>query len=146
MIFSADFGTAIILITHDLGIVAEMADHVAVMYAGQVVEYADVKTLFRSPQHPYTQALLRSIPVIGENQDMLEVIEGRVPQLTNLPQGCRFAPRCVPRRQADEPRCTTQVPPLMQLEGGQMCRCWLREDLAVSTGRAERPDLAEQTV
>lgn len=127
-----DFSTATILITHDLGIVAEMADHVAVMYAGQVVEFADVKTLFKSPQHPYTQALLRSIPVIGEEQDMLEVIEGRVPPLTNLPEGCLFAPRCVPRREANEPRCVTNVPPLFEVDKGHQCRCWLREDMAIN--------------
>lgn len=130
-----DFGTATILITHDLGIVAEMADHVAVMYAGQVVEFADVKTLFKSPQHPYTQALLRSIPVIGEHQDMLEVIGGRVPPLTHLPEGCLFAPRCVPRRESNEPRCETDVPPLLDLGNEHKCRCWLRESLAVGAER-----------
>ncbi len=134
-----DFGTATILITHDLGIVAEMADHVAVMYAGQVVEFADVKTLFKSPQHPYTQALLRSIPVIGEKQELLEVIEGRVPPLTNLPKGCLFAPRCVPRRESDEPRCETDVPPLFDVGGAHMCRCWLREHMAVSEERQVEP-------
>lgn len=130
-----DFGTATILITHDLGIVAEMADHVAVMYAGQVVEFADVKTLFKSPQHPYTQALLRSIPVIGEHQEMLEVIEGRVPPLTHLPEGCLFAPRCVPRRENNEPRCETDVPPLFDLGHEHQCRCWLRENMATTTKR-----------
>ncbi|MBJ6986437.1 ABC transporter ATP-binding protein [Devosia sp. MC521] len=120
-----DFGTAIILITHDLGVVAEMADHVAVMYAGQVVEYADVRTLFRSPQHPYTKALLRSIPSMDAGQEMLEVIEGRVPQLTHLPQGCRFAPRCTARREVDEPRCTSLVPDLLPVAPDHHSRCWL---------------------
>lgn len=120
-----DFGTAIILITHDLGVVAEMADHVAVMYAGQVVELADVKTLFKAPKHPYTQALLRSVPVLGESPDMLEVIEGRVPQLTHLPQGCLFAPRCTARLQANDPRCTSTVPELVTLNNAHHCRCWL---------------------
>jgi oligopeptide/dipeptide ABC transporter ATP-binding protein len=122
-----DIGTAIILITHDLGVVAEMADHVAVMYAGQVVEYADVKTLFRAPKHPYTKALLRSVPSMEANSGMLEVIEGRVPALTHLPQGCRFAPRCQPRREANEPRCTTLVPTLETTAPDHTCRCWLEQ-------------------
>jgi oligopeptide/dipeptide ABC transporter ATP-binding protein len=119
-----DSGTAIVLITHDLGVVAEMADHVAVMYAGQVVEFADVRTLFRSPRHPYTQALLRSVPVIGAMTDMLEVIEGRVPQLTQLPDGCLFAPRCTVKREINDPRCTTDVPPLTDIAANHACRCW----------------------
>jgi oligopeptide/dipeptide ABC transporter ATP-binding protein len=119
-----DFGTAIVLITHDLGVVAEMADHVAVMYAGQVVEFADVRTLFKAPRHPYTQALLRSVPVIGAATDMLEVIEGRVPQLTQLPDGCLFAPRCSVRRELGDRRCTTEVPPLDDVGDNHACRCW----------------------
>ncbi len=120
-------GTATILITHDLGIVAEMADFVAVMYAGQIVEYADVKTLFKHPQHPYTRALLRSIPVIGKHQEMLEVIEGRVPNLLHPPSGCLFAPRCEARKQADEPRCQQIKPDLLDLGNNQQARCWLLE-------------------
>ncbi|THF47124.1 ABC transporter ATP-binding protein [Allorhizobium terrae] len=120
-----DFGTAIILITHDLGVVAEMANHVAVMYAGQVVELADVRTLFKSPKHPYTQALLRSVPVLGQSPDMLEVIEGRVPQLTHLPEGCLFAPRCTLRREANDPRCVSKVPELSEIGHAHHCRCWL---------------------
>lgn len=127
-----DFGTSILLITHDLGVVAEMADHVAVMYAGQVVELADVHTLFRAPSHPYTTALLRSVPSMGDTPEMLEVIDGRVPQLTNLPQGCLFAPRCAARLAADEPRCLTDPPPLFEIGPSQSCRCWLAE------GRANR--------
>jgi len=135
-----DYGTAIILITHDLGVVAEMADHVAVMYAGQIVEYADVRTLFRSPQHPYTKALLRSVPRMEAGPEMLEVIEGRVPQLTNLPPGCRFAPRCSARRSADEPRCTTKVPPLLPVGVEHSCRCWLTSASAGET--LEKAELA----
>lgn len=120
-------GTSTVLITHDLGIVAEMADNVAVMYAGQMVEFADVHTLFKNPQHPYTKALLRSIPMIGEKQEMLEVIKGRVPNLMNPPPGCRFAPRCSARLEANEPRCLTDIPELVQLADNQLCRCWLRE-------------------
>jgi oligopeptide/dipeptide ABC transporter ATP-binding protein len=136
----ADYGTAIILITHDLGVVAEMADHVAVMYAGQIVEYADVRTLFRSPQHPYTKALLRSVPRMEAGPEMLEVIEGRVPQLTNLPSGCRFAPRCAARRSANEPRCTARVPALLPVGEEHSCRCWLTSTPAVEM--LERAELA----
>lgn len=121
-----DFGTATLLITHDLGIVAEMADKVAVMYAGQIVEYADVRTLFKSPQHPYTRALMRSVPSMGEVQDMLEVIEGRVPPLTALPTGCRFAPRCAEYKETPDPRCETEPPELENVAKEQSCRCWLR--------------------
>jgi oligopeptide/dipeptide ABC transporter ATP-binding protein len=134
-----DFGTAIILITHDLGVVAEMADHVAVMYAGQVVELADVKTLFKAPKHPYTQALLRSVPVLGESPEMLEVIEGRVPQLTHLPQGCLFAPRCTARLQANDPRCTSTVPELIALNSAHHCRCWLTEPATLSDQHEVQP-------
>jgi oligopeptide/dipeptide ABC transporter ATP-binding protein len=123
----AETGTALILITHDLGVVAEMADNVAVMYAGQVVEFADVRTLFQNPQHPYTKALLRSIPIIGERQETLEVIQGRVPDLTRLPAGCRFAPRCAAREAADEPRCLTDIPELKPTSSGHLSRCWLTE-------------------
>jgi len=136
----ADYRTAIILITHDLGVVAEMADHVAVMYAGQIVEYADVRTLFRSPRHPYTQALLRSVPSMDASREMLAVIEGRVPQLTNLPQGCRFAPRCAVRGEAGEPRCTTAVPALLPVGDDHSARCWVT---AAPTGNTrEKAELA----
>jgi oligopeptide/dipeptide ABC transporter ATP-binding protein len=119
--------TATILITHDLGVVAEMADEVAVMYAGQVVEYADVYTLFSNPKHPYTRALLRSIPVLGKQQEALEVIKGRVPSLIDLPPACRFAARCSLREQTDDPRCTSQTPPLEQLNDVSASRCWLND-------------------
>lgn len=122
-----DTGTATVLITHDLGVVAEMADHVAVMYAGQVVEFADVKTLFANPQHPYTKALLRSIPVIGKDQEMLEVIEGRVPNLLAPPKGCRFAPRCELAKKTNDARCQNDIPDLGNLVTNQQARCWLLE-------------------
>jgi oligopeptide/dipeptide ABC transporter ATP-binding protein len=123
----AETGTALVLITHDLGIVAEMADHVAVMYAGQVVEFADVQALFSNPRHPYTKALLRSIPAAGGRRQMLEVIEGRVPNLTNLPPGCRFAPRCKARIEENEPRGLELAPPLFDLGNNHFSRCWLSE-------------------
>ncbi len=85
---------ALMVITHDLGLVAEMADRVAVMYAGQVVEETDVRTLFHRPKHPYTQGLIGSIPTLGEVKDQLAAIPGMVPTLINLGQACRFAGRC----------------------------------------------------
>ena len=94
-------GTAIVLITHDLGVVAEMCDRVAVMYAGEIVEHTDVTSLFRDPLHPYTRGLIGSIPVVGNVQDELAVIPGNVPNLIDLPKGCRFAPRCVTRVEED---------------------------------------------
>ncbi len=90
----AEFHMAILLITHDLGVVAEVADRVAVMYSGQIVETATTKDLFASPRHPYTRGLLRSIPHLDGRQERLEVIPGRVPEATSLPFGCRFHPRC----------------------------------------------------
>jgi oligopeptide/dipeptide ABC transporter ATP-binding protein len=113
--------TAIVLITHDLGVVAEMVDNVLVMYAGKVVEYASVQELFADPKHPYTQGLLASIPVLGVIKDELDVIPGSVPSLLDLPPGCRFAGRCPYKMD----RCDEEEPPLLQLEGGRLARCWL---------------------
>jgi peptide/nickel transport system ATP-binding protein len=113
--------TAIILITHDLGVVAEMVDNVLVMYAGKVVEYAPVKELFAAPKHPYTQGLLASIPVLGVVKEELDTIPGTVPSLLNLPAGCRFATRCPYRME----RCDQEEPPLIKLEGNRLVRCWL---------------------
>src|SRR5512141_2444145 len=90
---------SVILITHDLGVVAEMAERVAVMYAGEIVEQTDVNSLFANPKHPYTRGLIGSIPVLGEIKERLDVIPGSVPNLINLPPGCRFAPRCQARFQ-----------------------------------------------
>jgi len=113
--------TAIILITHDLGVVAEMVDNVLVMYAGKVVEYAPVRELFADPKHPYTQGLIASIPVLGVKKDQLDTIPGTVPSLLNLPPGCRFASRCPYRME----RCDQEEPPLIKLEGNRLVRCWL---------------------
>jgi oligopeptide/dipeptide ABC transporter ATP-binding protein len=118
--------TAVILITHDLGVIAEMADRVAVMYAGQIVEETDVRTLFRNPQHPYTEGLLASIPVLGSPVDELETIPGVVPNLIDLPDGCRFADRCVARVENDLAICTEKEPELVSLSDGHQVRCWLR--------------------
>ena len=117
--------TAVILITHDLGIVAEMADRVAVMYAGEIVEETDVRTIFRNPLHPYTTGLIGSIPVLGSLRERLDVIPGVVPSMIDLPQGCRFASRCVARVENDLQICTEAKPDLRQVEEGHKVRCWL---------------------
>lgn len=118
--------TAVILITHDLGVIAEMADRVAVMYAGEIVEQTDVSTLFNHPQHPYSQGLLASIPVLGAPKDELETIPGVVPSLIDLPQGCRFAARCVARVENDLSICLEKEPELLPIAPGHEVRCWLR--------------------
>jgi oligopeptide/dipeptide ABC transporter ATP-binding protein len=116
-------GTAIILITHDLGVVAEMCDRVAVMYAGEIVEQTDVHTLFARPSHPYTRGLIGSIPVPGVIRDELEVIPGNVPNLIDLPAACRFAPRCRIRVEEGVAGCTEIHPELLALEAGHDVRC-----------------------
>jgi peptide/nickel transport system ATP-binding protein len=117
-------GTAIILITHDLGVVAEMCDRVAVMYAGEIVEQTDVRTLFARPSHPYTRGLIGSIPVPGVIRDNLEVIPGNVPNLIDLPPACRFAPRCLIRVDEAVPGCTDVRPELRSLAVGHDVRCF----------------------
>ncbi|ADU62771.1 MAG: ABC transporter ATP-binding protein [Pseudodesulfovibrio sp.] len=112
---------SLMLITHDLGVVARMAGRVAVMYAGKVVELCDVGPLFAKPLHPYTQGLLASVPVLGDRTE-LNPIPGIVPGIFDLPEGCRFRPRC--QRAFD--RCTT-LPPLLEAEPGRQVRCWLYE-------------------
>jgi oligopeptide/dipeptide ABC transporter ATP-binding protein len=124
----AKTGTAIILITHDLGVVAEMADRVGVMYAGEIVEQTEVERLFDKPLHPYTQGLMASIPVLGKIQPRLEVIPGSVPNLIDLPPACRFAPRCKSRLQYQLEICTERRPSLIEHEPGHTVRCWLYED------------------
>lgn len=123
-----NIGTAIILITHDLGVVAEMVERVAVMYAGYIVEQAAVKPLFAKPLHPYTQGLIGSIPILGNLKDRLEVIPGSVPNLVNLPPGCRFAARCNARTQYGLSVCTEKEPTLVEKEAGHYVRCWLYTD------------------
>lgn len=118
-------GTAIMLITHDMGVVAEMCDRVVVMYAGQVVEQADVKTIFTNPLHPYTKGLLGSIPVLGQLRDRLDTIPGTVPNLIDPPPGCRFEPRCQVCEGAVRERCRTELPPLREVEPGHWVRTWL---------------------
>lgn len=118
-------GTSVVLITHDLGVIAEMADRVAVMYAGQIVEETDVDTLFELPLHPYTQGLMGSIPVLGKVLDRLDVIPGNVPNLVNLPAGCRFAPRCRARLEHQLTICTLAEPDLTAVKPDHSVRCWL---------------------
>jgi peptide/nickel transport system ATP-binding protein len=112
-------GAAIILITHDLGVVADICDEVAVMYAGEIVERADVGELFASPQHPYTVGLLGSIPRLDRRTSHLATIEGMVPNMTKPPSGCRFAARCP----FVEDACTRTRPPLAKLSAGHWSRC-----------------------
>jgi peptide/nickel transport system ATP-binding protein len=123
-----ELGTAIVLITHDLGVVAEMCDQVAVMYAGEIVEHTDVTTLFRDPKHPYTRGLIGSIPVVGAAVDELAVIPGMVPNLIDLPAACRFAPRCLARVEAKLAICEEKHPELRPVDGGHEVRCWLYHD------------------
>ncbi|GIO06706.1 dipeptide/oligopeptide/nickel ABC transporter ATP-binding protein [Brevibacillus reuszeri] len=116
----------IMLITHDLGVVAEMCDRVVVMYAGQVVEEAEVEKLFETPKHPYTVGLLGSIPDMDAEQEYLFTIGGTVPSPGQMPVGCRFAERC--NKAFD--KCIAQAPPLFDLLDGTKSRCWLHESTA----------------
>ncbi|MEX1248151.1 MAG: ABC transporter ATP-binding protein [Anaerolineales bacterium] len=125
---SSQTGTSVILITHDLGIIAEMADRVAVMYAGQIVEQTDTRTLFANPLHPYTQGLHASVPVLGQVKDRLEVIPGSVPNLIGVSGHCRFAPRCRAREQYGLSICWDVEPSLISVDPGHTVRCWLYED------------------
>jgi oligopeptide/dipeptide ABC transporter ATP-binding protein len=124
-------GTAIMLITHDLGVIAELADDVVVMYSGRIVERASVARLFDQPQHPYTIGLLGSIPKLHLEQTRLAAIEGQVPTPMSGLQGCRFAPRCP---FADD-HCRAAQPPLVDVGGGHEAACWkapLEFDLGVA--------------
>lgn len=116
-------GTSIMMITHDLGVIAEMADYVLVMYAGMVMEYCSVRDLFQKPLHPYTQGLINSLPRIDDAKDKLYVIEGSVPSLYDMPEGCRFWPRCPHAKEI----CKTRIPELYDC-GGRKVRCFLYDD------------------
>ncbi|HXG67780.1 MAG TPA: ABC transporter ATP-binding protein [Blastocatellia bacterium] len=124
-----EMGMAIMLITHDLGVVAEMADRVAVMYAGKVVEYAPVVELFERPRHPYTVGLFQSLPQLKEKQDKLHVIPGAVPNPLEFPTGCRFRTRCWMARPACE-----QEPPLRTIAEGHFTACHFAEELEGKSG------------
>jgi len=128
---------AVLLITHDLGVVAEVADRVAVMYTGRIVEESPVNELFARPKHPYTEGLLRSVPKLTSEhvakKERLETIEGIVPRPTDLPVGCHFAPRCPLRM----PTCSVGDIPLYDLEGGVKVRCVLYDLTATLTSDRE---------
>jgi oligopeptide/dipeptide ABC transporter ATP-binding protein len=121
----AKLGMAIILITHDLGVVAEMASRIAVMYAGLIVEEAEVEELYGHPLHPYTVGLLGSVPVLGQDKDELSIIPGTVPNLIDLPPGCRFAPRCRARVERGLAICLEENPGLRAAAPRHTVRCWL---------------------
>ncbi|MEO3999318.1 ABC transporter ATP-binding protein [Mesorhizobium sp. CAU 1732] len=116
----AETGTAMILITHDLGVVAEVADDVAVMYAGRIVEKGPVEAIFSDPQHPYTIGLFGSVPSLGRRQGRLATVKGSVPPLELMPAGCRFAPRCP----FSDSRCFSEVPPAVSFGDGHEAACW----------------------
>ncbi|KGX87446.1 ABC transporter ATP-binding protein [Pontibacillus marinus] len=118
-----EFNSAIMFITHDLGVVADTCDKVVVMYAGKVVEHTDVDSLFESPKHPYTRGLLNSIPRIDEDQEELEAIDGNVPSPTNRPKGCAFAPRCPFAQEI----CHEKTPDLEEVDQVK-ARCWIYTD------------------
>jgi oligopeptide/dipeptide ABC transporter ATP-binding protein len=121
-------GMAILLITHNLGIVGDMADRVAVMYAGQIVEMAPARELLSRPLHPYTRALMNSVPKLHGENDRLSAIPGNVPRIGNFPPGCRFYPRCPSAR----PECKDTAPELVEIEPGRWARCLYAKDLAAA--------------
>lgn len=120
-----EFDTAMILVTHDLGVVAEACDKVAIMYAGEIVEAASIKDLFENPKHPYTWGLFGSIPNLEEDTERLNPIKGLMPDPTNIPSGCPFHPRCPHATEA----CKTQKPKATELENGHKVRCLIYEDV-----------------
>jgi peptide/nickel transport system ATP-binding protein/oligopeptide transport system ATP-binding protein len=115
------FDTSVILITHDLGVIAETCDNVALMYAGYVVEYANINTFFNNPKHPYAKGLLKSIPRINSDTEKLDIIKGLVPNLLDLPAGCPFHPRC----DYCFDKCKKEIPELIEVEKNHQVRCWL---------------------
>jgi peptide/nickel transport system ATP-binding protein len=115
-----ELGMAILIITHDLGVIAEIAHKVAVMYASKIVEVADAEVIFKNPKHPYTIGLLKSLPQYGKRKEKLPVIRGSVPSPLEYPAGCHFCTRC---ELADD-KCTTQEPPLIELSSGHQAACW----------------------
>ena len=126
-----EFGTAVILITHDLGVIARVADRVVVMYAGKAMEYADKRTLYHQPHHPYTEGLTASLPQQGTRETRLKPIPGQPPSLLRVPGGCPFHPRCGYAM----PKCRTTEPPVQPVAGGagHLSACWLPADL-IGTG------------
>lgn len=129
--------TSVILITHDLGLIAETADRVSVMYAGRIIESADVIPLYQEPLHPYTRGLIASVPILGKVKEELEVIPGSVPNLIDLPEGCKFASRCKARIENDLEICLEQEPDLIDHKPGHKVRCWLYQDYNSSPEETE---------
>jgi oligopeptide/dipeptide ABC transporter ATP-binding protein len=127
-----DHGTAVLLITHDMGVIAEMADQVVVMYAGEVVEQAPVEALFADPRHPYTRLLLRSVPRVKVRAERLRVIEGNIPSPAALPEGCRFHPRCPDAIE----RCRREPPALEPYDDARSVRCWRARESGLSSAQA----------
>ena len=126
-----DFGASVLLIGHDLGVISELCDKIAVMYAGKIVEYAELTTLFKNPKHPYTQALLESIPRLDVDTERLRIIRGTVPRLINPPSGCRFHPRCEYVKEI----CSKQEPPLVEIGQEHEVACFLY----TSKGKSNQP-------
>ncbi len=118
-----EHGTAVMLVTHDMGVIAETADRVAVMYAGRLIEIGPVETVLKNPAHPYTQGLMASIPALGARVARLNQIDGAMPRLNAIPPGCAFNPRCPHAG----PRCRREVPHLVPAPGGNMAACWLHD-------------------
>jgi oligopeptide/dipeptide ABC transporter ATP-binding protein len=133
-----EHGLALIFITHNLGIVAKMCDQLAVMYAGRVVEQGPVSRIFSAPAHPYTKALLGAIPRMTDNREHLTAIEGQPPDLSSLPPGCAFAPRC-PMAVA---RCRVEAPPEVAIDEGRTARCWLAVPDVEAKATAMRSNVA----
>jgi oligopeptide/dipeptide ABC transporter ATP-binding protein len=121
-----DTDMAILFITHDFGVVAKMCDHVAVMYAGRIVESGPVRQVFDNPAHPYTQALIASVPKMREQVDRLRTIEGQPPEFSDLPEGCRFAPRCP----FGDERCQSTYPSFFAIGSEHTAACWRAEESA----------------
>src|SRR5258708_5491990 len=133
-----EFGTAVILITHDLGVIADIAERVVVMYAGKLMEYADKRTLYHEPHHPYTEGLIGSLPQRGTRRETLSSIPGQPPSLLRVPRGCPFHPRCGYVMQ----RCLTDEPPVRQVAGGadHLSACWRPPDaIGAHDSAAARP-------
>ena len=119
-----EHGTAVMLVTHDMGVIAETADRVAVMYAGRIAEVGPVAEVIHHPQHPYTIGLMGAIPNVGDNYERLAQIEGTMPRLTAIPTGCAFNPRCTRKGDVPASRCTTERPDLLPA-GDTKAACWL---------------------
>ena len=134
----AQRGLSVLLITHDLGVVAENADTVAVMYAGRVVEYGSVEDVFNRPLHPYTRGLFASMPVLGKPKHRLDTIPGNVPNPADFPPGCPFHPRCADMK--GDPQCKANDPPLLEVEEKHWAACWHTPGYA--QGKKTVPDIA----